>query len=419
MFLDTSTIHAKAGDGGDGGVSFHREKFVMFGGPDGGDGGNGGDIYIEGDPSLNTLISFRYTKKFRAGNGDKGGIKNCYGKRGLDCVIKVPRGTIVKDAESGKIIADIYEDNKPVLILEGGKGGRGNARFATAERQAPAFSELGEKTEERKLFLELKTIADVGIAGFPNVGKSTLLSVISSARPKIGNYPFTTLTPNLGVVAVDDTSFVCADIPGLIEGASEGHGLGHAFLRHIERVRLIVHVLDISPASGREPLDDYFKIRKELTAYSKELALLPEIIVANKTDITENPNKICEKIKKKTGKEVYQISAVTTDGIIALKRAIASLLAELPPLKPIEHEPFAYEKKDIGEIIIEKQNNTFFVYGGMLEIFARKVVLNDPDSFRWFQKVLRDKGVIRMLKEKGLKNLDTVKILDIEFEYLE
>ncbi|MFA6866532.1 MAG: GTPase ObgE, partial [Clostridia bacterium] len=288
MFLDVATIYCKAGNGGKGVVAFHREKYINQGGPDGGDGGDGGNVYFVANDSLNTLIDFRYAQHYRAEDGSSGEGANRTGKGGKDLIIKVPRGTLIRDAETNGIIADIFNVDEKVLIFSGGRGGRGNARFSTSTRKAPAFAENGEEAIERKLILELKTIADVGLVGFPNVGKSTLLSIISSARPKIANYHFTTLRPNLGVVKHYDDSFVVADIPGLIEGASEGLGLGHQFLRHIERVRLIVHIVDISGSEMRDPINDYIKIREELKNYSNILYNLPEIVVANKCDLVED-----------------------------------------------------------------------------------------------------------------------------------
>ncbi len=306
MFLDVATIFCKSGNGGKGCVSFHREKYVASGGPDGGDGGKGGDIYFMADPSKNTLIDFRYSQHFRAKNGEPGMGKNMFGKGGEDIIIKVPRGTLVKDAESGSIIMDIFNYDEKVLFLKGGRGGRGNARFCTPTRKTPAFAEDGRKTIERKVKLELVTIADVGLVGFPNVGKSTLLSVISRAKPKIANYHFTTLKPNLGVINRYDTNFVVADIPGLIEGAADGLGLGHEFLRHIERVRLIVHVLDISGSEDRTPLSDYKIIREELKKYSEKLYNLPEIVIGNKADLMLDDTNLIE-LEEYLGKKVKLI----------------------------------------------------------------------------------------------------------------
>ncbi len=419
MFLDIATIYCKAGNGGNGKVSFHREKYVPNGGPDGGDGGRGGSIYVVGDNSTHTLIAFRYTQKFRAPAGDNGDTNNCVGKSGADIIIKMPCGTVIKDAETGGIIADVFEEGTKILLFAGGRGGRGNARFATSTRKAPAFSEFGESTEEHKLRLELKTIADVGLVGFPNVGKSTLLSVISAARPKIADYHFTTLKPNLGVVSVHEEAFVVADIPGLIEGAADGVGLGHAFLRHIERVRLIVHVLDISGYECRDPLEDYAIIRKELERYSPHLASLPEIIVANKTDLMDDDCDNIARLKAATGAEIVEISASTTAGTRKMCEIVHAKLKELPALEPLEFEKFEYAKVDKNEIKISKTTAGYYVSGGLVNDFARRVVLSDPESFRWFQKVLRDKGVIKALKAAGLQDGDVVQILDVEFEYFE
>ena len=333
-------------------------------------------------------------------------------------IIKVPRGTVIRDAETNGIIADIFNYGEKVLVFKGGKGGRGNARFATATHRSPGFSEMGYKTEERKIRLELKTIADVGLVGFPNVGKSTLLSVISAARPKIANYHFTTLSPNLGVVSHYDDSFVVADIPGLIEGASEGAGLGHSFLRHVDRVRLIVHLVDISGSEGRDPYEDYITIRKELESYSAELATRPEIVVVNKCDILYDEEEI-SRFEEKIGKKVLKLSAVTHVGVEELKTKISETLKELPALAPLEFVPFEYEEKDRTSFEVNRVGDMFYVTGGFIEDLARRVVLNDGDSFRWFQKVLRDKGVIDKLKEMGVKDGDIIAILDIEFEYTE
>ncbi len=417
MFLDVAIIYCKAGNGGDGAVAWHREKYVATGGPDGGDGGNGGSVYFQADRSMNTLISFRYTQHFKADNGENGSGKKCSGKAGKDLIIKVPCGTIIKDAETDGIIADVFNDGEKVLIFKGGRGGRGNARFATPTHRSPGYSEHGERTETRKIKLELKTIADVGLVGFPNVGKSTLLSVISAARPKIANYHFTTLSPNLGMVDYYGDSFVVADIPGLIEGASEGVGLGHSFLRHVERVRLIVHLVDISGSEGRNPVEDYKAIRKELENYSYDLAELPEIIVANKCDLLYGDETYIEELEKLTGNKVLQISAATTDGIQELKKVVATRLKELPPLAPLEFEPFTYEEKDRSSFEINVEDGVYYVTGGYVEELARRVVLSDYDSFRWFQRCLRDKGVIDALKEAGMQDGDTVCIMDVEFEY--
>ncbi len=418
MFLDTATIYCKAGDGGNGNVSFHREKFVPAGGPDGGDGGNGGSIYFEADPSLNTLINFRYSQHFRAENGERGGGKNMTGANGADIIIKVPRGTVIKDAESGGILADVFNFGERVCLFPGGRGGKGNARFCTPTRRSPSFAEDGETTVERKLRLELKTIADVGLVGFPNVGKSTILSVISAARPKIANYHFTTLSPNLGVVKHYDENFIVADIPGLIEGAAEGLGLGHEFLRHIERVRLIVHVVDISGSEERDPIKDYQIIREELKNYSKVLFNLPEIVVANKCDIGFDEETL-KQLEKVSGKKPIKISAATTEGVKTLVDVMANELNKLPPLAPMEFRKFEYETVDKSQYEIEEKEGIYYVSGPFVEEIAKKAYLDDIDSFNWFQRKMRERGIIEELKSMGAKDGDTVCVLDLEFTLMD
>ena len=416
MFLDIVNIYAKAGNGGDGKVSFHREKYVMCGGPDGGDGGRGGSVIFVADSSLTSLIDFKFKKHFRAENGAPGEGGNCFGKNGQDIIVKVPTGTIIRDKESGGIIADMFTDGERKVILKGGKGGRGNARFATPTRRTPSFAELGEVTVERNLTLELKTIADVGLVGFPNVGKSTLLSVLTNAKPKIANYHFTTLSPNLGVIKAFDKSYVIADIPGLIEGAANGLGLGHTFLRHVERVRLIVHVVDISGIEGRDPVDDYRAIREELKQYNERLSLLPEIVVANKTDLITEDDPIA-RFEQKTGVKVIAISAAAYEHIDELVKKIFSVLNELPPAEPLAFEPFEYAKSDPDQFDVAKlQDGTYEVTGGLVELLIRKVVLSDHESNRYFQNVLKEKGVIARLKELGAKDGDTIIVGDVEFE---
>lgn len=416
MFLDIVNIYAKAGNGGDGKVGFHREKYVMCGGPDGGDGGRGGSIVFVADSSLTSLIDFKFKKHFRAENGAPGEGGNCFGKNGQDLVVKVPTGTVIRDKETGGIIADMFQDGERKVILKGGKGGRGNARFATPTRRTPNFAELGEVTVERTLTLELKTIADVGLVGFPNVGKSTLLSVLTNAKPKIANYHFTTLSPNLGVIKAFDKSYVIADIPGLIEGAANGLGLGHTFLRHVERVRLIVHVVDISGIEGRDPVDDYRAIREELKQYNERLSLLPEIVVANKIDLITDESAI-ERFEQMTGVKVIPISAAAYENIDQLVKKIFSVLNELPPAAPMEFEPFEYEKSDPDQFDVKKlENGTYEVTGGLVEMLIRKVVLSDHESNRYFQNVLKEKGVIDKLKELGAKDGDTIIVGDVEFE---
>ncbi len=420
MFLDYVKIFIKAGNGGNGAVSFHREKYVPNGGPDGGDGGNGGSVVFVADKNLTTLIDFKFKKHFRAENGASGAGRNCTGKSGEDMIIKVPAGTVIKETSSGKVLADLFEDGETYKALVGGRGGKGNARFAHAQRQAPGFSQLGETTEEHQVTLELKTIADVGLVGFPNVGKSTLLSVLTSAKPKIANYHFTTINPNLGVVEMYDDSFVIADIPGLIEGAGEGAGLGHYFLRHIERVRLIVHIVDISGSEGRDPVEDYFKIRKELAVYSEKLAATPEIVVASKADLPVEEGAL-ERFEKETGKKPFVISALARQGLDELLAAIKSKVDELPPPERIAVDADATleSRPEGGFEIIRREDGAFEVVGGLVDYLARNVVLSSYDSFAFFQKVLKDRGVIDALIEKGMKEGDTVVVADAEFEWVE
>ncbi len=420
MFLDYVKIYIKAGCGGNGAVSFHREKYVPNGGPDGGDGGNGGDIVFKADKNLNTLIDFRYKKHFRAVDGENGAAANCTGKSAENLVINVPAGTVVRDSENGQIVADLFDDGETFVALKGGRGGKGNARFAHAQRQAPSFSQLGEATTEHQVTLELKTIADVGLVGFPNVGKSTLLSVLTAAKPKIANYHFTTINPNLGVVQMYDESFVIADIPGLIEGAGEGAGLGHYFLRHIERVRLIVHIIDISGSEGRDPYDDYITINKELKTYSEKLAAIPQIVVAGKTDILADKSAISD-FEKKIGKRVYAVSSLTREGIEELLKTMKESVDALPPPKRVEFdETYVLEEKSDQSFTVERMDNgSFLVDGGLVEFLTQNVTISSPDSFAFFQKVLKDRGVISELTKKGMKEGDTVVIGDIEFEWID
>lgn len=420
LFTDRVKITIKSGDGGDGMNSFKSYKGKPACGPDGGDGGNGGNVYIQADGNIGDLLSFRYTSKFFAGNGERGGSNKCFGKFGADVVIKVPLGTVVKDFESGAVIADMFEDGEKKLIQEGGRGGKGNVRFTTSRRHAPNFAQKGEKTEPHVLALELKIIADVGIIGFPNVGKSTLLSKISAAKPKIANYHFTTLSPNLGVVKYYDNSFVAADIPGLIEGAADGAGLGHDFLRHIERTRMLVHVVDVSGTEGRDPVEDFKKINDELKGYSEKLAALPQIIALNKCDVygAEENIKI---FKRKYGKKygIHTITAVSGEGTEGLISSIFGTLSALPPVSRVEvDEEFTYRKSGNLGFEIYMDGDVFVIVGDLVDMLCRNVVLNDPDSMAYFQKILREKGVISKLKEMGMKENDTVSIGDVEFEYI-
>ena len=418
MFIDQAKIYIKAGDGGNGCTSFYTEKYVANGGPDGGDGGKGGDIVFAVDPNMNSLNDFRFAKLYRAENGENGSGKFCHGKCAPDLVIKVPRGTIIRDEETGKIIADMFDADSRVTVLKGGIGGRGNARFKSSRRQAPAFSQSGRKTEKKCVILELKTIADVGLVGYPNVGKSTLLSVISSARPKIANYHFTTLTPNLGVVKYYDHSFIAADIPGLIDGASKGAGLGTDFLRHIERTRLIVHVVDISGSEGRDPVKDYYKINEELADYSPKLAALPQIVALNKADMATNRQ--IEDFIKETGSKCVAISAIIGQNVDDLIKTIYEELQKLPPVAKMDYEPFEYEDKNTRDFYIMRDDDgAYEICGGLMDELARNVVIDNYDSFKYFQKQLKDRGVIKALRKAGAKDGDLIRIMDIEFNFVE
>ena len=420
IFTDKVKITIKSGDGGDGMNSFKAFKGKPACGPDGGDGGNGGNVYIVADGSMNDLLSFRYTSKYFAGNGERGGTNKCFGKGGNDMIIKVPVGTVVRDAETDTVISDMFAEGERKLIAEGGRGGKGNVRFTTARRHAPNFAQKGEKTEPHVLILELKVIADVGIIGFPNVGKSTLLSKISAARPKIANYHFTTLSPNLGVVKYYENSFVAADIPGLIEGASDGAGLGHDFLRHIERTRMLLHVVDISGSEDRDPTEDFKKINSELKAYSKVLASLPQIVALNKCDVygaEENIKQFKKKFSRKY--KIFSITAVNGEGTDKLIEGVFSVLETLPPVKRMESdENFTYTKSgDLGfEIYMD--GDAYVVVGALVDMLCRNVALNDPDSMAYFQKILREKGVISKLREMGIKENDTVIVGDVEFDFV-
>ncbi|HJB92884.1 MAG TPA: GTPase ObgE [Candidatus Borkfalkia stercoripullorum] len=421
LFTDKVKITVKSGDGGDGMNSFKSFKGYALGGPDGGDGGKGGDVYVVGDKDKNDLVDFRFGAKFTAGNGERGGTNNRFGKGGDDVVIALPLGTLVRDAETGKILCDVYTDGEKKLIARGGNGGKGNVRFTTARRHAPHFAQKGEKTQVHTLILELKVIADVGLIGFPNVGKSTLLSKISAARPKIANYHFTTLSPNLGVVKYYDKSFVAADIPGLIEGAADGAGLGHDFLRHIERTRMLVHVVDVSGMEGRDPYEDFKKINKELKEYSEKLASLPQIVALNKCDVYGAEENVKEFKKKCRKYKKYPITAVTGEGTRELIEGIFEVLDTLPPAEPIPADEFEYERPDINEFEVYKdeEENVWYVTGGLVDMLERNVVLSDPDSMAYFQKVLKDKGVIKELKRRGVAENDTVVVGGVEFEFRE
>lgn len=420
MFVDRAVITIKAGDGGNGITSFLHFKGKVGGGPDGGDGGRGGDIIFIADKTLTNLSDYYYKTKYVAESGTAGGPKECFGKAGQDLILKVPLGTVIKDKETGNIIADMFTDGQKRVVLIGGEGGRGNARFKNARRHAPHFSQTGEKTETKRVILELKTIADVGLIGFPNVGKSIVLSKITKARPKIANYHFTTLSPNLGVCDYFDEQFTIADIPGLIEGASNGAGLGIEFLRHIERTRMLVHVVDISGVEGRNPIDDYNKINEELKKYSKELYKLKQIVVLNKCDIFGAEENIKEfKSKLKKGVKVVEISAIKGDGLDKLKEQIAKTLKTLPPLEPLTYEEFNYVKPERLSFEILREGETFVVIGSLVEVLKRNVVMDDMNSLAYLQKVLKDRGVIDELRKMGANEKSTVIIGGEEFEFVD
>lgn len=422
MFVDIAKIHLKAGNGGNGAVSFHREKYVAAGGPDGGDGGRGGDIVFKADSNLSTLADFRYKRKYTAESGQNGGASRCTGKSATDLIISVPVGTLVKDAESGRIIADISDD-EPVVIAKGGNGGWGNQHFATSTRQVPRFANSGAAGEELDVILELKLLADVGLIGFPNVGKSTLVSVVSEAKPKIANYHFTTLTPVLGVVRLDEgASFVMADIPGLIEGAGEGVGLGHEFLRHVERCRLLLHVIDISGSEGRDPFDDFEKINHELSVFSEELSGRPQIVVGNKCDlIDENEvTKISEKFEK-MGYKFFPIMAAIGEGTEALINCVAAELQKLPPILKYEPDPVpvVIEEKDKRSFSIRVENGIYYVEDCQwLDEIMNRVDPDDYESLQYFERTLRQSGIIDALEDAGICEGDTVNVLDVEFDYV-
>ena len=420
MFIDRAIISIKAGDGGNGITSFIHYKGKVSGGPDGGDGGKGGDVIFVADSSLTNLADYYYKTKYVAERGANGEPKNCFGKAGKDVVLKVPLGTVIKDKETGSVIADMFEDGQKKVVLTGGDGGKGNARFTNARRHAPHFSQTGEKTETKRVILELKTIADVGLVGFPNVGKSTLLGKLTKARPKIADYHFTTLSPNLGVCEMYDKTFTVADIPGLIEGASEGLGLGTEFLRHIERTRMLIHVVDMSGIEGRDPYADYVAINEELKKYDKKVAKLKQIIVANKCDI-EGAAENLKAFKEKGGKNktIVPISAIDGKGVDKLKEDIIKVLEKLPPVKPLEYEEFTYKKPEKLEYEILKEGETFVVVGSLVEVLKRNVVMDDMNSLAYLQKVLKDRGIIDKLRKMGATEKSTVIIGGEEFEFVD
>ncbi len=423
MFVDIVKIYIKAGNGGNGAVSFHREKYVAAGGPDGGNGGKGSDIVFVADDNLSTLIDFRYKKKYIAPDGEKGGACRRTGKSAEPTVIRVPRGTLIKDTETGRILADISGD-EPVVVAKGGMGGKGNMNFATSTRQIPKFAKPGYPGEEYNVTLELKLLADVGLVGFPNVGKSTFISVVSAAKPKIANYHFTTITPVLGVVTVGDRSFVMADIPGLIEGASGGAGLGHEFLRHVERCRMIVHVVDVSGSEGRDPKEDFEKINYELKNFSEEIAERPQIVVMNKTDLAseEQISDFKAYIEDK-GLPCFACCAASAEGTREVINIIAAELDKLPPIKRYEPEPLTAKELDEQQLkkksfTITKEDGIYIVDAPFLAPILQTVNMDDYESLQYFQRVLRFSGIIDKLEEMGIQENDTVSIYDFEFDYM-
>lgn len=428
MFVDRAKIYIRSGKGGDGAVSFRREPFVPEGGPDGGDGGKGGDVIFQADENLRTLMDFRYKRKYEAENGQNGMKKKRFGKNGQDLVIKVPVGTMIIDEESGLLMKDLTENGQSFVAAKGGKGGKGNAKYATSTRQAPNFAEAGGFAKERQVILEMKLIADVGLVGFPNVGKSTLLSVSTSARPKIANYHFTTIAPNLGVVQIYDTSFVMADIAGIIEGAHEGAGLGHKFLKHIERTKVLIHVVDVSGSEGRDPVEDFDKINKELEQYSPKLLKKPQIVAANKIDLTdeESPEYIeFKEYVESKGYKVFPMSAPINIGVREVLAEAASQLQRLSeePPEDDEYEMFDFEadEQDPGYRVVKVtfDGRNYVLEGRQLEKIFNSTNFNDAGSLRYLYKYIEKSGAVEKMREMGIEDGDTIRIKDFEFEYLD
>ncbi|MBQ8404098.1 MAG: GTPase ObgE [Clostridia bacterium] len=425
-FYDHVKIYVKAGDGGNGAIAFHREKYISHGGPSGGDGGNGGNVIVEIDKGVNTLLAYKNKRKFIARNGENGMSEKFHGANAEDLVLRVPEGTVIKDAETGKVIKDM-SDCEPFVLASGGKGGWGNTHFATPTRQAPRFAKTGYKGEEREVLLELKMLADVGFVGLPNVGKSTLLSVISAARPKIANYHFTTLAPMLGVVSTGEgDGFVAADIPGLIEGASEGIGLGHEFLRHVDRCRLLVHVVDVAGTEGRDPIDDIKTINAELAKYSANLATRPQIIAANKSDVLPEDADLSEfeEFCEMMGYEIVYISAATRKNTALLCHKVSEKLKELPPLTIYEAEEIPAERKNFAEldpcdITASFENGVFYIEGEWLENFMRGINLDDRESLMYFERTLRTTGIIDKMRSLGIADGSEVDIYGLEFDFVD
>lgn len=428
MFADRATIIIRSGKGGDGHVSFRREKYVPDGGPDGGDGGNGGDVIFEIDEGQNTLGDYRHKRKYKAGDGEEGGKKRCHGSNGNDVVLKVPEGTVIMDAQSGKVIADMSGENRRQVVLKGGHGGKGNQHYATPTMQVPKYAQPGQPAQELEVLLELKVIADVGLVGFPNVGKSTFLSRVTNARPKIANYHFTTLSPNLGVVDTENGGFIIADIPGLIEGASEGVGLGHEFLRHIERTRVIIHIVDAASMEGRDPVEDIYKINKELEAYNQEIASRPQVIAANKIDCIynneeEDPIQRLKQEFEPKGIKVYPISAVTGQGVRELLFHVKELLDACPRKSIVFEQEFFPEDALVAENLpftVEadpEDPSVFIVEGPRIEKMLGYTNLDSEKGFAFFQKFLKEGGILEELEKAGIQDGDTVRMYGFEFDY--
>ncbi len=428
MFADRATIVIRSGKGGDGHVSFRREKYVPDGGPDGGDGGNGGDVIFEIDEGQNTLGDYRHKRKYKAGDGEEGGKKRCHGSNGNDVVLKVPEGTVIMDAQSGKVIADMSGENRRQVVLKGGHGGKGNQHYATPTMQVPKYAQPGQPAQELEVLLELKVIADVGLVGFPNVGKSTFLSRVTNARPKIANYHFTTLSPNLGVVDTENGGFIIADIPGLIEGASEGVGLGHEFLRHIERTRVIIHIVDAASTEGRDPVEDIYKINKELEAYNQEIASRPQVIAANKIDCIynneeEDPIQRLKQEFEPKGIKVYPISAVTGQGVRELLFHVKELLDACPRKSIVFEQEFFPEDALVAENLpftVEadpEDSSVFIVEGPRIEKMLGYTNLDSEKGFAFFQKFLKEGGILEELEKAGIQDGDTVRMYGFEFDY--
>ncbi|MCR5509269.1 MAG: GTPase ObgE [Lachnospiraceae bacterium] len=429
MFVDRARIYVRSGKGGDGHVSFRREKYVPDGGPDGGDGGKGGDVIVEVDPGLNTLTDFRHVRKYKAGDGENGGKRNRKGKSGSDVILKVPKGTILKDYESGKIIVDMSGDNSRFILAKGGQGGLGNQHFATSRMQAPKYAKPGQPAIEIDIAMELKVIADVGLIGFPNVGKSTLLSRVSSARPEIANYHFTTINPHLGVVDMDDIhGFVIADIPGLIEGASSGAGLGHDFLRHIERTKVLIHIVDAASTEGRDPVSDIYAINKELTEYNADLAKRPQVIAANKTDAisayggpdSDPLSRIREEFEPK-GYKVFPISAVSGEGVRELLYYVGSLLDELDDEPVVFEQEFTVERNDPGNepytVSYDPRDKVYRIEGQRIEKMLGYTNIDSEKGFTFFQNFMKDNGIFDELRNMGINDGDTVYVYGHAFEF--